>query len=206
VQILEELILRLSFAVDHKDDKAASHVERVARYAELLARRAGLSVDQCELVRLAAPLHDIGKIGIPEAVLDHPGEYDDADRAVMRRHPEIGYAILQGSHSELLQLAAIMALGHHEWFDGSGYPQGTSGPAIPQAARIVAIADVLDSLTTPRRLQPALSIDEARVVMEGERGHFDPHLLAQLFTDVGELEEILHADLALVPILTPAGR
>jgi response regulator RpfG family c-di-GMP phosphodiesterase len=197
----EELIHRLSFAADHKGGKTASHIERVARYAHLLARRAGLSEDQCELVRLAAPMHDIGKIGLPDAVLCHPGDYDDEDRAAMHRHPDIGYMILQGSRSPVVQLAAIIALGHHEWFDGSGYPQGISGTTIPQAALIVAIADVFDALTTPPRHQPALSTDEARAVMEGERGHFDPQLLAHFFADAGALEAILHADLTLVPIL-----
>lgn len=201
----EELIRRLSLAADYKDEKRASHIERTARYAELLARRAGLSDRQCELVRLAAPMHDIGKIGLPDTVLCKTGPYDEDDRAVMRRHPEIGYSILQGSTSPLVQLAAIVALGHHEWFDGSGYPQGVAGAAIPFAARIVAVADVFDALTTPGRDRPALSVDEARTVMESEHGHFDPHLLPLLFATPDDLEEILHGDLALVPILTATG-
>jgi len=187
----EELIQRLAYAADYKDSETASHIERMALYSEILARRAGLPASRCELLRLAAPMHDIGKIGIPDEVLCKPGLYDDEERAIMQRHCEIGHAILAESDSDLVRLAAVVALGHHEWFDGSGYPNKLAGESIPIEARIVAIADVFDALTTKRRYKTAMTMDEARALMTGESGtHFDPQLLELFFSETAELEEI----------------
>jgi len=186
----EELIQRLAWAADSKDPETAMHLQRMASYSELLGRRAGLSPARCELLRLAAPMHDIGKIGIPDEVLTKSGRYDDRDRAVMQQHPEIGYRILEGSESELVRLAAAVALTHHEWFDGSGYPRGLRGTEIPIEGRIVAIADVFDALTTRRRYKAAMTPDAARALMAAEKGHFDPELLRLFFEAAPDVEAI----------------
>ena len=160
-QSREELIRRLAYAADYKDSETACHISRMARYSELLAQRAGLSRRRCELLRVAAPMHDVGKIGIPDVVLCKPGRYDDEDRAIMQRHAEIGYHILEGSDSELIELGATVAYTHHEWYDGTGYPRRLAGNDIPIEGRIVAIADVFDALTTRRRYKAAMSVEEA---------------------------------------------
>ncbi len=186
----EELVQRLAAAADFKDPETSAHLQRMARYSELLAQLAGLPAPRCELLRLAAPMHDIGKIGNPYAVLTKQGRYDDADRAVMQEHPAIGYRILHGSESELVQLAADVAYTHHEWYDGSGYPRRLAGEAIPLAGRIVAIADVFDALTTRRRYKEAMTVEQAFATMHAEGGHFDPRLLAAFCGAVDDIERI----------------
>ncbi|MGK2946947.1 MAG: HD domain-containing phosphohydrolase [Acidimicrobiales bacterium] len=187
----EEALRRLACAAELRDPETARHLERMSRYSAALARVAGLSEDACELLRLASPMHDVGKIGIPDGVLLKEGIFTPEDRAVMERHAVIGHDLLAGSSSPLLQLAAVVALNHHERVDGSGYPNGTPGDDIPVEGRIVAIADVFDALTSQRRYKRALTIDEAREVMERERGaHFDAHLLDLFFDHVDEMEAI----------------
>ena len=185
----EESIWRLAAAAEHRDPETASHLERMSRYSEILARAAGCDEAWCQLIRLASPMHDVGKLGIPDHVLLNPGRFTDADRAIMQRHTEIGHQILSGSTSPLVNLAATVALTHHEWWDGSGYPRRLRGEDIPLEGRIVAIADVYDALTTPRRYKAAMTSDEALVIMAAESGtHFDPHLL-QLFLGTREAVE-----------------
>ena len=163
----------------------------MSSYSAILAARAGLPDARCEEIRLASPMHDIGKLGIPDAVLTHPGLFDAGQRAVMNQHTTYGWEILHGSDSTLLETAAVIALSHHEWWDGSGYPAGLAGTAIPIEGRIVAIADVFDALTSTRRYKRAFSIDEAVGIMVGERGtHFDPDLLDAFFRDIDELVEV----------------
>jgi len=186
----EELIQRLAWAADFKDPETASHLKRMSLYSEMLGRLAGLSKERCEQLRLAAPMHDIGKIGIPDDILAKPGKYTPDDREVMKRHALIGYRILAGSDSELVELAAVVALNHHEWFDGSGYPSGTVGETIPIEARIVAIADVFDALTTRRRYKSAMSVDDALSTMIDEKGHFDPTLLRLFIGARADVEAI----------------
>jgi putative two-component system response regulator len=184
-----ETITRLSVAAEHRDMETSSHLERMSAYAAILARRAGLDPQHCEQVRLASPMHDIGKLGIPDHVLLHDGPFDDDQRRIMATHTELGYQILAGSESPLLELGATIARTHHEWWDGSGYPRGLAGEQIPIEGRIVAIADVFDALASPRRYKRAFTVDEAVAQMWSERGtHFDPWLL-DLF--LVELEELL---------------
>ena len=174
----EETIQRLSLAAEFRDDETPRHIQRMSRYCALIADRAGMDADYCEMIRIASALHDVGKIGVPDQILMKPGALDPEERAVMERHCEIGHRILSGSNAPVLQLAATVALTHHERMDGSGYPHGLVGEAIPIEGRIAAIADVFDALTTNKVYRPAISMSEAVEVMMEERGkHFDPKLL-----------------------------
>lgn len=195
-----ETIRRLSMAAEHRDPETANHLERMSSYSAILARRAGLDPDRCEEIRLASPMHDIGKLGIPDEILTHDGVFEDHHRAIMNQHTVFGWQILSGSDSTLLETAAIIAYSHHEWWDGRGYPRGLSGTEIPIEGRIVAIADVFDALTSQRRYKRAFSFDEAIAIMAGERGtHFDPDLLDAFLDDLDEVAAIQRAfDDALV--------
>lgn len=183
-----ETITRLSVAAEYRDLETSSHLERMSAYAAILARRVGLDPERCEQIRLASPMHDIGKLGIPDDVLLHDGPFSAEQRRIMSSHTLLGHEILAGSESPLLDLAASIALTHHEWWDGTGYPNGLSGARIPIEGRIVAIADVFDALCSPRRYKRAFTVDETIEHMRGERGtHFDPELLDMFLDDVDEL-------------------
>ena len=184
----EDTINRLSHAAEEHDEETGAHVERVSAYAGLLARLAGLDARQCELVRLAAPLHDVGKISVPDHILRKPGPLTASERETMETHSEAGHRILAGSQAALLQIAARIALTHHERFDGTGYPRGLAGQDIPLEGRIVAIADVFDALTSNRPYRAALTVDETiRIMLEGRGSHFDADLLDRF---VGALPEV----------------
>ena len=170
-----ELILRLSKAAEFRDPETGAHIVRMARYSELIARRLGMDEDFCQLILKAAPMHDLGKLGIPDGILLKPGKLTDEEFAVMTNHPLIGYEILQGSESQLIQLGAEIALTHHEKFDGTGYPNKLAGDAIPLSGRIVAVADVFDALTSERPYKAAWPVEKARALLEDNSGtHFDP--------------------------------
>ena len=187
----EEALRRLACAAEFRDPETAHHLERMSRYSAVLARAAGLSEAECELLRLASPMHDVGKIGIPDEILLKEGVFTPEDRRIMADHPRIGYELLTGSGSPLLDLAATVALTHHERVDGSGYPNGLRGDDIPVAGRIVAITDVFDALTSKRRYKRAMSLVEARELMLSERGaHFDADLLDLFFDHVDEIMQI----------------
>ncbi|TMG71527.1 MAG: HD domain-containing protein, partial [Betaproteobacteria bacterium] len=154
------------------------HLVRMAKYSSLIARSVGLSSAEQDAIELAAPMHDIGKIGIPDRILQNPGRLDGEDLRVMQSHARIGYDMLKDSSSGYLQMAAVIALGHHEKYDGSGYPTGLKGDHIPLEARIVAIADVYDALTSVRPYKPAWPVEDALIYMEKQAGkHFDPRLV-----------------------------
>lgn len=174
----KEAIVRLSAAAEFRDEDTGKHIERVGRYAELLARHIGLPEDRCVLIRLAAPLHDVGKIGIPDAILLKPGKLTADEFETMKDHASIGEKLLANSASELLDFAASIAASHHEKWDGSGYPRGLAGHAIPIEGRIVAVADVFDALTSARPYKSAMPIGEAIQILRDARGaHFDPDVL-----------------------------
>lgn len=197
----QETILRLSLAAERRDPETANHLERMSAYSAILARRAGLGFDRVEEIRVASPMHDIGKIGIPDEVLTHRGRFSCAEREVMNRHTTIGWEILRGSESPLLETAAVIARSHHEWWDGTGYPLGLAGEAIPIEGRIVAIADVFDALSSARRYKPAFAIDRALEHMAAERGtHFDPDLLDLFMAEVDELVVVREASADLPAI------
>ena len=177
----QQIIRRLGRAAEFRDNETGNHVIRMSYYARLIAQAIGLGPEATELLFNTASMHDIGKIGIPDAVLLKPGPLSKAEWAVMRRHPEIGAEIIGEHDDELLQTARTIALTHHERFDGSGYPRGLIGEDIPLFGRIVAIADVFDALMTARPYKPAMPIDETLQVMGRNTGlHFDPALMEVL--------------------------
>jgi putative two-component system response regulator len=187
----EETVRRLSIAGEYRDGDTGDHVSRVAWLTDVLARGMGLSGDRCELLRLASPLHDIGKVGIPDSILRKPGDLDADERAVMQMHAQIGERILAGSDSPMLDLAATVALSHHERFDGTGYPHGLSGAGIPLEGRIVAVADVFDALTHDRVYRKRFATDNAvRHVTDGCGTHFDPDVVDVFLTSLDELSAI----------------
>ena len=171
----EETLLRLAKAGEYRDEGTGNHILRIARYSRLLAEELKLSAAEVDEIELAAPMHDIGKIGIPDAVLLKPGRLTPEERAVMETHAAIGYEILKDSPSVYLRQGAVIALGHHENYDGSGYPAGLAGEDIPIAARIVAVADVFDALVSERPYKAAWSVEEALEFIKGQAGSkFDP--------------------------------
>ncbi|MGC4098476.1 MAG: response regulator [Nitrospira sp.] len=187
----EETIQRLAIAAEFRDNGTAQHIRRMSHYSELLARKAGLSPERCDLIRTASPMHDIGKIGTPDHVLLKPGKFTEEEFGVISQHAEIGYKILSGSEAELLKVAALIAYTHHERFDGTGYPRGLRGEEIPIEGRIVSIADAFDALTTQRVYKPAFAISHAIELMLKNRGkHFDPDLLDLFIASPDELARI----------------
>ena len=177
-----ETILFLCRAAEHRDPETASHLKRMASYSRLIASKLGCDGEEAELIFAAAPMHDIGKIGIPDNILLKPDRLTDDEIAVMRCHTTFGWEILADSQSSLLQVAADIAHSHHERYDGSGYPRRLGGERISLAGRITALADVFDALTTPRPYKRAWSLDEARAYVHANRGsHFDPGCVDALF-------------------------
>ena len=179
-----ETVVRLSRALDFRDDQTGAHTERVGRSAEQLARAAGLPSRFCEQILIAGPLHDVGKVAIPDAILLKPGPLDPDEMAVIETHAETGYELLRNSTSEDLELAASIARSHHERYDGSGYPHGLAGDDIPLEGRVVAIVDVFDSLINERVYRPAFPVERALEIMESEGHRFDPELLHRFFERV----------------------
>ncbi|CAA2158907.1 Cyclic di-GMP phosphodiesterase response regulator RpfG [Methylobacterium brachiatum] len=171
----EEIIFRLSLAVEYRDNDTGDHTWRVARYSQIVAEALGLPAEVCRNLYLAAPLHDVGKVAIPDGILLKPGRLDPDEFALIKTHATIGQRILGGSTSELIRLAAEIAEAHHEKWDGSGYPKGLVGPQIPLSARIVAVADVFDALTTQRPYKEAMPFEAALDCIRADSGrHFDP--------------------------------
>jgi response regulator RpfG family c-di-GMP phosphodiesterase len=212
VRSREEVVHCLGRAAEYRDDDTGHHVRRVSRYTRLMCEQLGLSASQCETISLAATLHDVGKIGIPDSILLKPGKLsqrefcimqhhavcgsemikgmDDDERQTIQRHCDIGSSIIGTPDFELLQVAARIALTHHERFDGSGYPAGLVGEDIPIEGRIVAVADVFDALTSVRPYKPGFSYDNSCSILKEERGsHFDPHVLDAFFARLDEIIE-----------------
>jgi len=189
----QSLVRSLSRAAEYKDDETGSHIMRIGASAALIASALGQDPEWVELLRLAAPMHDVGKIGIPDNILLKPGAFTAEERAIMNRHAQIGFDILHDeAHSPLLELAAEVALYHHEKWDGSGYPAGLRGEAIPLAARIVALCDVYDALRSTRPYKQAWPAERAQQLIRTEAGrHFDPQLvqvIEGLFEQIEDLQ------------------
>ena len=175
VETRRQIIIRLSRAAEYRDNETGNHVIRMSHYARLIALAGGQGDRFAELLYNAAPMHDVGKIGIPDSILLKPSKLDATEWEIMCQHPIIGAGIIGEHHDELLQMAYTVALSHHEKWDGSGYPNQLKGTNIPLAARIVAIADVFDALTSDRPYKRAWSVEDAvRVIEEGAGQHFDP--------------------------------
>ena len=184
-----DLVHRLGRAAEYKDTDTGEHIARMSQYSKLLALEFGMGEQQAELLRQAAPMHDVGKIGIPDAILLKPGRLTPDEFDHMKQHAAIGAQILANSSSALLQLAHKLAIEHHEKWDGSGYPNGLKGEQISVEGRIVAIADVFDALTSKRPYKEAWGVEEALENMQAQAGkHFDPHLI-NLF--VNKLDAII---------------
>ncbi len=184
-----EIIRRLGRAAEYKDNETGLHVLRMSFYSRAIALAAGCCAELADTLLQAAPMHDIGKIGVPDRILLKPGKLDDEEWKLMRRHPQIGAGIIGRHASPLLEMARLVALTHHEKWDGSGYPRALRGEDIPLVGRIVAIADVFDALTTERPYKKAWPVEEALALVRRERGaHFDPALVDAF---LGVLPEIL---------------
>jgi putative two-component system response regulator len=187
----EETIHRLLSASLWRDEETGMHIRRVGLLSEVLAKVAGWSLREAEDIRLAAPMHDIGKIGIPDAILRKPGPLNPAEFRIIQTHTVIGAKILSGSDSPMLKMAEQIALNHHEHWDGGGYPAGLTGYAIPEAARIVAIVDVYEALTHDRVYRPAMPEEKVLAIMQQGAGtHFDPLLLAAFFSQFAEISRV----------------
>ncbi len=187
----EETILRLLSASRFRDEETGAHIRRTGLYCEVFAEVLGWPADQVQNFRLAAPMHDLGKIGIPDAILQKPGKLTAEEFAVMKTHTVIGARMLEGSGSAILQMAHELALAHHEHWDGSGYPRGLAGLEIPESARILALVDVYDALTHRRVYRAALPEDRALKIMEQGRGrHFDPFLFSVFLSLLPEIRRI----------------
>ena len=177
-----DTIHRLSRASEYKDEDTGAHIKRMSSYAAAIARQMGLGEDEVEAILYAAPMHDAGKIGIPDNVLLKPGKLDPAEWEIMKQHTTIGGKILSGSDSEFIKLAEVIALTHHEKWDGSGYPLGLKGSAIPLAGRITAIADVFDALMSKRPYKEPFSLEKSfAIIQEGKGSHFDPEVVEAFF-------------------------
>jgi two-component system, response regulator RpfG len=189
-----ETLLRLARVAEQRDSFTGLHLTRMAKYSALLARECQWTQENIDVLELAAPLHDVGKIAIPDEILQARRRLTEDEMTIMRTHADVGHAMLDGSSSRYLQLAASVARGHHEKFDGSGYPRGLAGEDIPIEARIVAIADVYDALTSRRHYKAAWSVNEAMDHMWAQSDrHFDPALLTKFFACTAEREQIREA-------------
>jgi two-component system response regulator RpfG len=197
-----ETLFRLAKAIEFRDFGTGAHLMRMSRFTGLIAEGLGMPEDDARMLELAAPLHDIGKIGIPDAILLKRGQLTPEEYAVMRTHPQIGHEILRDSHSRFIQLGAQIALRHHERWDGQGYPDRLGGEDIPIAARIVALADVFDALISERPYKPAWSHEAAVEYVMGQSGkHFDPQCVKALFRDMAQVVLIEQTKLVTPPNL-----
>ncbi len=186
-----QVVQRLGRAAEYRDNETGLHTVRMSHYAAVVARSLGWSEDASELLLHASPMHDIGKIGIPDAILLKQDRLTPEEWAVMQTHVQIGAAILDDGDSPLLQLAAEIALHHHEKWNGSGYPFGLQGRAIPQSARIVAVVDVFDALSSERPYKAAWPLEDALRELQNAAGsHFDPEVVAHFMRCLPEILEI----------------
>ena len=184
-----QIIQRLGRAAEYKDNETGLHVIRMSHYSRLIAEALGYGSRFADLIFNAAPMHDVGKIGVPDRILLKPGKLDEDEWRIMRKHPAFGAEIIGDHDSEIIRTSREIALGHHEKWDGSGYPYGLKGEAIPLSARIIAVADVFDALTTERPYKHAWTVEESLQYMNDASGtHFDPKLL-RIFKD--NIEKVL---------------
>ncbi len=190
-----ESIFTLMRAAEYRDDETGAHVKRISHYTQILAEQMGMSTEFCDQIFYASPMHDIGKIGIPDHILLKPGELDPAEWEIMKSHAAMGAKILENNSSPYLKMGHEIALGHHERWDGGGYPKGIKGEAIPLAARIMQVADVYDALRSNRPYKPAITHKNSLDVISKGDGrthphHFDPVVLAAFIKRADDWAEV----------------
>lgn len=186
-----EMVFRLSKAAEFRDEDTGSHLKRMSHYTALISRRIGLSERTVDTILYAAPMHDVGKIGIPDRILLKPGKLDDEEMRIMMLHPSIGAQILHGSTEGFLKLGEVIALTHHERWDGAGYPRGLSGTEVPLVGYITAVADVFDALTSKRPYKEAIPAEQALDIIRTERStHFHPDVIDAFFSVSDEILKI----------------
>ncbi|WP_026972028.1 response regulator [Aliagarivorans marinus] len=191
IETQKELVYRLGEAVETRSRETGNHVKRVAAISRLLAKAVGLNEARAEVIYFASPLHDLGKIGIPDAILNKPGGLSDSEWEIMQGHAKIGYDLLGDSKRDILRIGALISLQHHEKWDGSGYPEGLSGEQISIEARITAVADVYDALSSDRVYKKAWPVEKVNQFMHEQAGsHFDPEVVRQLFEHIDEITAI----------------
>jgi len=185
-------IFRLAAAAEYKDKDTRNHLERMSHYSAILAEEMGMPHNWVQNIQLASPMHDIGKLGVPDAILKKPGKLEPPERQEIMKHPEYGAEILKNSDNELIQMSERVARSHHEKWDGTGYPLGLKGEQIPIEGRIVALADVFDALTSRRCYKPAFSMQETlHIIREGSGKHFDPKCVDTFFRALPRLVKVM---------------
>ena len=185
-----ETIERLAIAAESRDEGTAMHLRRMSHCSLIVAQKLGISPRQSELIYRASPMHDVGKIGVPDAILLKPGKLDADEWEFMKKHTTFGVKILSGSSSELLKTGEIIAMSHHEKWDGTGYPDGLSGEAIPIEGRITAIADVFDALTSRRPYKEPFSVEKSLdIIRDGRGSHFQPEVVDAFFDQIAVILE-----------------
>jgi putative two-component system response regulator len=186
-----DTIRHLVAAAECRDGETAAHIERIGHYSEVIARALGLPADHVASIAAAAPMHDVGKLGVPDSILLKSSPLTPGEREIMKQHTVVGARILEGSSSPLLRSGAAIALSHHERWDGAGYPFGLAGEAIPLEARICAVADVFDALSSDRRYREALPLETVFDMLGSQRGrHFDPRVLDAFLACRAEVEAV----------------
>lgn len=188
----QSTIFRLSVAAEYKDQDTAAHLKKMSAYSSIIAEEYGLSADRVQMIQMAAPMHDIGKLGVADAILHKPGKLTPEEFADMKQHPIFGAKILENAESDLLRLSRTITLHHHEKWDGTGYPHGLKGEAISLEGRICALGDVFDALTSKRPYKAAFSLEETlRIVKEGAGKHFDPKAVEALLKGVDRIKVVM---------------
>lgn len=199
-----EVVFTMGAIGESRSKETGNHVKRVAEYTYLLAKYYGLPEKECDMLKQASPMHDIGKVAIPDAVLNKPARYNDEERAIMDTHAQLGYDMLKYSNRPLLKMASIVAYEHHEKWNGKGYPNQTTGEDIHIYGRITALADVFDALGSERVYKPAWDDEKIFKMFKEERGkHFDPTLI-DIFFD--HLDEFLHIRDTMKDIVKDLGK
>jgi putative two-component system response regulator len=186
-----DTIFRLGTAAEYRDKETGNHIRRMSHYSAIIAQQMGLTARQVEMVRLSSPMHDIGKVGVPDAILLKPGRLNELERKIMESHAVIGAEILKDSSVPLIRLSQVIALTHHEKWDGKGYPAGAAGGDIPVEGRIVALADVFDALSNKRVYKPAFSLVETLdIIKQGSGSHFDPAVVDAFIMGIDQAKAV----------------
>jgi len=190
-----EMIFRVALLTEFRDPTTGAHLVRIADYSAIIAEACALPKEEVNIVRLASPMHDIGKIILPDSILKKPGKLTSEEIQLMRKHPEVGAEVFKNAKSDIMKACEVIARTHHEHFDGSGYPSGLKGEKIPLYGRIVAIADCFDALTTKRPYKEAFSFDKAVSIIKEEAGtHFDPAVVIAFLRSKEKIKKILKSN------------